>query len=164
LNSDALISVTRTAAHDIQFADIMGMWKQFYVPSRRNAVWLVNQVSEVELYGITLTDYVPLYMPPGGISGNMYGTLMGRPVIAIEQTSDDVGTTGDIVLADLSQYLMIDKGGLNTASSLHIRFLYDEQVLRFTYRCDGHPIWDSALTAYGGNNTVSPFVVLSTNT
>lgn len=162
MNSDCLISVTRNTANDIVFTDIMGMWKQFPVQSRGKAVWLVNQVSEVELYGLTLTDYVPLYMPAGGLSGNMYGTLMGKPVIAIEQTADDVGTTGDIMLADLSQYVMIEKGGLQTASSLHIRFLYDEQVLRFTYRCDGMPWWTSAITSYGGNNTVSPFVVLST--
>ncbi|MDD5013732.1 MAG: phage major capsid protein [Atribacterota bacterium] len=162
MNSGALISVTRDTANDIKFADIMGMWKQFHAPSRKNAVWLINQVAEVELFGMTLTDYVPVYMPPGGISGGQYGTLLGRPVVAIEQTSDDVGTTGDIMLADLSQYLMIEKGGLESASSLHVRFLYDEQVFRFVYRCDGQPIWNTTLTTYGGNNTVSPFVVLST--
>jgi len=112
---------------------------------------------------MTLTDYVPVYLPAGGISGQPYGTIFGRPVIAIEQASDDVGTTGDIMLADLSQYLMIEKGSLETASSIHVRFLYDEQVFRFIYRCDGQPLWNSTLTAYGGNNTVSPFVVLTTN-
>ena len=164
MGSDALISVTRTAIHDIQFADIQGMWKQFNPRSKNKGVWCVNNVSEVKLWGLKLTDYVPLYMPPGGLSGAQYGTLLGRPVLNIEQTSDDVGTTGDIILADFSQYMMIDKGGIDTASSLHVRFLYDEQVLRFTYRCDGQPIWSSALTTYGGNNTVSPFVVLTTNT
>jgi HK97 family phage major capsid protein len=164
MNSDALISFTRTAIHDIQFADIQGMWKHFNPRSKSKGVWLVNNVSEVKLWGLKLTDYVPLYMPPGGLSGAQYGTLLGRPVINIEQTSDDVGTTGDIILADFSQYLMIDKGGINTASSLHVRFLYDEQVLRFTYRVDGQPIWNSAITTYGGNNTVSPFVVLTTST
>ena len=68
MNSDALISVTRNTANDIVFADIIGMWQQFYAPGRKNAVWLINQVAEAELYGMTLTDYVPVYMPPGGIS------------------------------------------------------------------------------------------------
>jgi len=163
MNSGCKIAVSRTTANDIKFEDIVGMWKRFYAPSRNNAVWLINQVAEAELYGMTLTDYVPVYMPAGGISGKPYGTLFGKPVLPIEQTSDDVGTTGDIMLADLSQYLMIEKGGLQTASSIHVKFLYDEQVLRFTYRCDGQPIWSSALTTYGGNNSVSPFVVLSTS-
>ena len=138
------------------------MWKQFYAPSRNNAVWLINQVEEAELYGMTLTDYVPVYMPAGGLSGKPFGTLMGKPVIPIEQTSDDVGTTGDIMLADLSQYLMIEKGGLQTASSLHVRFLYDEQVFRFIYRADGQPMWEAPLTPYKGSNTLSPFVTLAT--
>ena len=127
----------------------------------RNAVWLINQVAEPELWDLTIGNQ-PVYMPAGGLSGGQYGTLLGRPVITIEQTADDVGTTGDLMLADLSQYLMISKGGLETASSLHVQFLYDEQVFRFIYRCDGQPAWNSTLTAFGGNNTVSPFVVLST--
>jgi len=61
----------------------------------------------------------------------------------------------------MSQYLMIDKGALQTASSIHIRFLYDENVFRFTYRCDGQPIWNAPLTRFKGS-TVSPFVGLST--
>lgn len=36
-----------------------------------------------------------------------------------------VGEVGDIIIADKSQYLLIDKGGINAASSIHVRFLYD---------------------------------------
>lgn len=31
-------------------------------------------------------------------------------------------TSGDIILADLSQYILIDKGGLQSASSIHVKF------------------------------------------
>ena len=166
MTSPCLISVTRSGANTIAMSDVTGMWARFPASSRGKAVWLINQVVEEYLWNMTVADagYVPVYTPPGGLSGNQYGTILGRDVIAIEQASDDCGTTGDIMLADLSQYLMIEKGGLNAASSLHVRFLYDEQVFRFTYRCDGQPTWNSALTTYGGNNSVSPFVVLTTNT
>ena len=43
-------------------------------------------------------------MPPGGLSGQPYGTLLGRPVIPIEQCST-LGTVGDIILADLKQFI-----------------------------------------------------------
>ncbi|MBU1623385.1 MAG: phage major capsid protein, partial [Nanoarchaeota archaeon] len=95
----------------------------------------------------------------GGISGAPYGTLFGRPVIAIEQ-ADTVGDLGDVMLLDLSQYLMIDKGGLQAASSLHVMFLYAEQVFRFIYRTDGQPAWNSSLTPANSSNTLSPFVLL----
>ena len=72
-----------------------------------------------------------------------------------------LGTTGDIILADFSQYLMIDKGGLQSASSIHVRFVYDETAFRFVYRVDGQPAWNAALTPYKGTNKLSPFVVLA---
>jgi HK97 family phage major capsid protein len=105
----------------------------------------------------------PVYMPPGGLSAAPYGTLMGRPVIPVEQCST-LGTVGDIVLADMSQYLLIDKGGIQSAVSMHVQFANDETVLRFVYRVDGQSLWSDDLTPYQGTNTVSPFVALASRT
>jgi HK97 family phage major capsid protein len=82
-------------------------------------------------------------------------------MVAIEQ-APTLGTVGDIVLADLNQYLLVDKGGVQTATSIHVAFLTDEQVLRFTYRVAGQPLWHSALTPFQGSGTLSPFVSLAT--
>jgi HK97 family phage major capsid protein len=73
-----------------------------------------------------------------------------------------MGTTGDIMLASLSQYQTIDKGGVQAASSIHVAFLTDQSVFRFVYRVDGAPMWHSALTPFKGSQTQSPFVVLAT--
>ena len=78
----------------------------------------------------------------------------------LEQCSA-AGDLGDIILLDPTQYLLIDKGGINAASSIHVRFLYDENVFRFIYRVDGQPIWNKPLTPYKGSATVSPFVTLA---
>jgi HK97 family phage major capsid protein len=94
------------------------------------------------------------------MSNAPYSTLLGRPVLTLEQCSE-IGEVGDIMLVDLSQYLMIDKGGLSATSSIHVRFLYDESVFRFIYRCDGQPVWDKALKPYKGEATVSPFIALA---
>ena len=63
---------------------------------------------------------------------------------------------------DLSQYLMIEKGGIQSAASIHVQFLTDETVFRFVLRTDGEPVWNSAVTPFTGTNTLSPFVVLDT--
>ena len=63
-------------------------------------------------------------------------------------------------IIDLVQTL-IDKGGMKAASSIHVRFLYDENVFRFIYRVDGKPIWNKPLTPYKGSASVSPFVTLA---
>jgi HK97 family phage major capsid protein len=102
----------------------------------------------------------PMWLPPNGLAGAPYGTLMGRPLYAIENCSA-VGTVGDIILADLGQYIMIDKGGPQFASSIHVKFIYDETTFRIVFRCDGQPAWNSALTPKDNSSTVGPFVTLA---
>ena len=152
------------AANTILYENIVNMYSRMFARSRGNAVWFINQDIEPQLFTMSLAvgvGGVPVYMPAGGASASPYGTLMGRPVIPIEHAST-LGTVGDITLADLSQYLMIDKGGIQSASSIDVRFVYDETAFRFVYRCDGQPMWDAALTPANGTNTLSPFVQLAT--
>jgi len=154
---------TSQAADTILFENIIKMWARLYAPCRPNAVWLISQDIEPQLFSMSLavgTGGIPVYMPAGGISGAPYGTLMGRQVLPIEQC-DNVGDVGDIILADLSQYIMIDKGGIKAASSIHVYFTTDQTAFRFVYRCDGQPWWRSALTPYNGGNSQSPFINLA---
>jgi len=67
-------------------------------------------------------------------------------------------------LASPSAYALITKGGIEAASSIHIKFDYDETAFRFVYRVDGQPYYNAAITAYDTVNTVSPFVALSAST
>jgi HK97 family phage major capsid protein len=167
LKSGALVTVAKESgqtAATVLPENLVKMWSRMWAKSRGNAVWFINQDVEPSLFTMGLQVGVggnAVYMPPGGLSAAPYGTLFGRPVIPIEQTST-IGTVGDIVLADLSQYRWIDKGAIKSASSIHVRFLYDEMTFRFTYRCDGQPSWQSALTPANGTNTLSPFVALAT--
>ena len=167
LNSGAVVTVakeTGQAAATVVYQNIVNMWSRMYSRSRQNAVWLINQDVEPQLYTMSLavgTGGAPVFLPPGGASGSPFSTLFGRPVIPVEYCST-LGTVGDIQLVDPSQYLMIDKGAIRSASSMHVRFEWEEMVLRFTYRVDGQSIWRSALTPKNGSNTQSPFVVLAT--
>jgi len=160
LNSDSLVKVEkeRDQKEKITVQNIVKMWSRMWSRSRTNSVWFVNPEIEPLLYTLTVGDK-PVYIPAGSMANSPYGKLLGRPVIALEQCSE-LGEVGDIILADMSQYLLIDKGGMNTASSIHVRFLYDEAVFRFIYRVDGQPIWNRALKPYKGDATVSPFVAL----
>ena len=164
--SDALVTIGKEsgqAAKTIVTQNILNMWSRCWGRSRQNSIWLINQDAEPQLAQMTInvgTGGIPVYMPATGLSEGGYSTLFGRPVIPIEQAST-VGNVGDISLVDLSQYLLIDKGGINSASSIHVRFLYDESVFRFIYRVDGQPIWKTALVPFKGTNSQSPFVTLA---
>lgn len=167
LASGCLVSVgkeTGQAAATIVAENVNKMWARMWAPSRRNAVWLYNQDCEPQLRLMQIpvgTGGVAVYVPPGGFSAAPYGTIFGRPCIPCEYAAT-LGTQGDIILADLSEYYMIEKGGIEAASSIHVNFVYDETVFRFVYRVDGQPAWNSALTPFKGTNTLSPFVVLDT--
>jgi HK97 family phage major capsid protein len=169
LASGSLITVTKQAgqaAATLNYQNVLDMWTRLHARSRPNAAWFIDQSVEPQLYTMSLavgTGGSPVYLPAGGASSSPYATLFGRPVIPVEYCAA-LGTVGDIGLFDLSQYLMIDKGGVETASSIHVRFIYDETVWRFVYRVDGQPIWNAALTPKSGAATQSPFIVLESRT
>lgn len=165
LNAKALVTVVKEgtqAAQTININNIVKMWSRLNARSQMNAEWYINQDIIPQLFTLSLTignAGVPVYMPSTGISGQPYATLFGRPVIPIEQCNT-LGSVGDIILADLSQYVMIDKGAIKADVSVHVRFIYDEQAFKFVYRVDGQPVWQDVLTPFKGSNTVSPFVTL----
>lgn len=172
LNANCLITInkeTGQASQTVVFENIKKMWGRMWPRSRGNSVWLVNVDVEQQLMGMSQvvgTGGVPVYLPPGaGTWGAAAGTpltggtLFGRPVVIVEHAAT-LGTTGDIILADFNQFLMIDKGDLQTATSVHVRFLTDEMTFRWIYRTDGQPWWKTALTPFQGTNTLSPFVVV----
>ena len=164
LNAPCLVTVTAETgqgASTIVAENIIKMWASRF---GTNYVWLINQNIEPQLYTMALavgSGGIPVYMPAGGLSGAPYGTLFGKPVLPCEQAAS-LGTAGDIILADLSQYVMISKGNMQSASSIHVNFQTDQTAFRFVYRCDGQPMWDTYLTPYKGSTSYqSPFVCLS---
>jgi len=164
LNSDALVTVAKEggqAAKSILAENIINMYSRCSSESKAN--WYINRDVLPQLFTMSLpvgTGGAPIFMPAGGISGSPYNTLLGRSIIPMEQCST-LGTVGDIIFADFGEYIWSDKGDIDAAASIHVRFLYDEQVFRFIYRCEGQPGWKSALTPYKGTNTISPFVALA---
>jgi HK97 family phage major capsid protein len=167
MNANALVSVAKEngqAAATIKAENIMKMYSRMHARSLNNAVWYINQDCWPQIFQLHLaigTGGVPLFIPAGGIPNSPAGTILNRPIVPIEHCQT-LGTTGDIIFADLSKYILATKGAMQTAESIHVRFIYDESVLRFVYRLDGQPEWNVALTPFKGNNTQSPYVALAT--
>lgn len=166
LASPALVSVAAEALQGdtVVAENIVHMWARRWAPG--NYVWLVNQEVEQWLQMMDLPAGGAgqlVYVPQGGFSAAPYGTLLGRPVL-VSEYCQEIGTAGDIILADLSQYFLATKGGIQEAMSIHVHFIYDESVFRFVMRVDGQPSWSSALTPFEATaaTTHSPFVALAT--
>ena len=110
--------------------------------------------------GTAANGATTLFTPPGRLEGAPFGAIYGRPIVPVEYASA-VGTVGDFVLADLSDYLFAQKGGMKFAQSMHVEFLKDKQTLRFIERVDGQPRTRVPMTPLNGSVTVSPYVALA---
>ena len=169
LNAACLVTQakeTGQAAATIVKENIDNMWARMWGTGVGNAVWHINQACYPKLFAMTAsvgTGGIPVFLPPGGLSASPYGTLMGRPIVPLEQCQAP-GTKGDIYFCDWSQMLYADKGGMQAASSIHVKFINDETTFRFVYRCDAQPAWASALTPFKGGSTATtgPFIALAT--
>jgi HK97 family phage major capsid protein len=148
---------TFTASNAVQ------MWARLWARSMGSAKWYMQQDVLPQLLqmsvGVSTAGGQVVFMPPGGLSGAPYGTLLGREIVFTEYASA-LSTEGDVLLADLSQYTLVDKNGVQAASSVHVAFNTDEMVFRVTYRVDGKPMWYVPLTPAKGV-TKSPFITLA---
>ncbi|KKM69178.1 hypothetical protein LCGC14_1453490 [marine sediment metagenome] len=167
-SNPSIISVAKETGQDadtIVFENIIKMWSRLYPAGQAKAIWVANINTFPQLATMNMSvgsGGVPVYLPAGGVSGAPFATLMGRPLIFTEKMAT-VGDLYDIGLADFSQYIIGEKGGLNFATSMHVRFVTDEMAFRFVMRYDGQPWWLATLTPKAGS-TLSPFITLAERT
>jgi HK97 family phage major capsid protein len=144
--------------------NVLNMYARLYAPLRRNALWLINQDVEPQLQTMVMpgtTPAIPAYLPPGGLSQKPYGTLLGLPVMPLE-ACQALGTLGDILLVDPTQYLLALKGsGIKSDVSIHLYFDTGHTAFRFEMRVGGQSYWPAAIARAHGSNTLSPVIGLS---
>jgi HK97 family phage major capsid protein len=164
LNAPCLVSVSKEtgqAAKTIVKENIDKMRARTYRYSR--AIWLANHdtlpqlASLVQIVGVGGTP-VPYFTVSA--DGTQF-LLAGRPIYFTE-FAETVGTKGDLILGNWSEYIDALYQPLESAESIHVRFVEHERTLKFWLRNDGQPWWKSALTPRKSADTLSPFVVLAT--
>jgi len=152
---------TGQAAKTIIAQNVIKMFARFN-GNINNALWIINGDTLPQICTMSIiigASGVLVYNPPNGFAEAPYGTLFGIPIMPMEQC-ETVGTYGDIMLIDMGQYIMSDKASLKIASSMHVRFEYNEMAYRFTYRADGQPERKAPLSPFKGADTLSAFVAL----
>jgi HK97 family phage major capsid protein len=172
LNAPCTVQVSKISsqvAATIHARNIVAMWARLPAASQRNAVWLLNQDCLPQIYqlGFPVTDGTTtnvgagaLYMGPGQMqNGGLSGTILGRPIVVTE-ACPALGTTGDIILADLSKYLAVLKGALRSDTSIHLWFDQNVTAFRFVMRMNGQPWLSAAIARKSGSNTLSHFIRL----
>ncbi len=163
---------TSQVAATIVAENVLKMWSRLMPASRSRAVWLAHTDCDVQLMQMNIkvknvagTENVggvgTPWMPPNGLSGSPYATLLGRPIIPVESCAA-LGTVGDLILADLSQYIAITKGGIKADQSMHFWFDQNTRAFRFVMRVGGQPWLSTAVARKNGSSTLGHFVTLAT--
>lgn len=125
-----------------------------------NSIWVANSTAIPQLAQLTIAvgaggSHIPVMT---GRDGSF--EILTRPVVFTEKVPT-LGTVGDIILADFSQYIVGLRSDFSLAKSQHVYFASDQAAYRGLLRCDGQQKLNSPITpAYG--DTLSPFVTLAT--
>ncbi len=160
LNSSALITVAKEsgqAAATIVKANINAMHARLPVASRKTAVWLVHTDTEPQLEKLNDSGDPNIHTAPA--NGEWFARLKGCPVIPTDY-NPALGTSGDIILADLSAYLIGEREP-EIISSIHVKYIESETAFRFTFRFDGQPGWLTPVQRRNSSVTESPFITLA---
>ena len=167
LNSTAIVTVAKEGtqpADTVWYENIVNMWVRMAPQCRARGIWLVSPQVETQLLKLAFVagaaSPVPAYMPAGGLSGEPFGTLMGRPVIPVQDASA-LGDKGDIMFVDLTQYMVATHGQLRTDSSIHFFFNQDATAIRFVLRLAGQPMWSAPIQQKNSPDALSCFVTLA---
>lgn len=166
LQSGSLIAVPKAPAQvagTINYENIVEMWSSMHAPGQSNAIWIAHpQISKQLMlmkFPSELTG-IPVYLPPSGAAGSPYSKLFGRDIITTE-ACPIAGSKGDIILADMKQYMTVQKtSGLRADTSIHLFFDFDVMAFRFILRFGGKSWWDAPITGKAASVKYSPFIAI----
>ena len=172
VNAPATVSVAKDSgqiAATVTPTNLAGMISRLAPGSFAKAVWLAHPSVLASLFVMaSLVKNVAGTENVGGFGPNWFtvnadGTmsLLGRPLI-VSDRCQQLGTVGDLIVADLSQYLVGIRGEARLAVDNSVGFKSDEIYFRLTMRVDGQPLLGAAITPRNGTSTLSPFVTLAT--
>jgi HK97 family phage major capsid protein len=157
LNSPATVEVSRNTATSFKWADVANMMGKFRFDGWSRSLWVINASLMPDV--ITMADDGNNRIFTGGNpTEGIPGNLLGIPVVFSSKTPT-AGNKGDVMLLDLSYYLVKQGSGPLIMASEHPLIKQDKTVIVFHNFVDGASWLKAPLPARDGN-TYSPFVVL----
>lgn len=166
VNSNAVVQVSKDsgqAASTLTIFNVANMRSQLpNTASYGSAVWLIHPTVMGALLTLNSSGvpyYMPQSQPRGALQQAPVDILFGRPIV-YSQHAAVFSSAGDVQLLDLSYYQTITKGGMQTATSMHLYFDADATAFRTTFRVDGKPKISASISQASGATKLSPFLKL----
>jgi HK97 family phage major capsid protein len=156
VNSPATISVAKDVsqtAGTVTVGNVAKLWTQSHGPSRANMVFYAQEDADPDTLAASTVSAVTSWTAPQASAA-----VKGRPWLPLENCQP-LGTPGDVVLGDWSQYALLYHG-MRKSISMHFHFDRGEHMLRYVWRCDGQCLWQSPLTPPHSTIPKSPFLII----
>lgn len=158
LNSAVALPITTVTNNVFAYADGLNMIAKFWSVNPMSCCWIFHPSLWPDLGVMESTSG-----GPGAFQTNL-SAAFGKTFLGYEmaqsQFSPQANNAGDMILADLSMYLMFVRQELAIDFSEHVGFLSGKDTWRFYQRNDGKPWLKSPITLGDpqGSYQVSPFV------
>lgn len=153
LNAPSLITVAKEvgqAASTIVYTNLAKMFSRLHPSCLTRSTWICNsglipQLLELSIPIGTAGSHVPVLTE----SADGF-KILTRPVVFTEK-ANALGSLGDIILSDISQYSIGMRQELMTDRSNAPGFMEDVETYRTTLRVDGQPTWSKVFTPLHGD-------------
>lgn len=158
----AVAKETGQSATTFTYGNALQMRSQCWGYQR--AVWVANHDTLPQIMQMSQavgTGGIPVFQPGtrlGLVDNDVAGILLGRPLVFSEYCQP-LGSQGDVLLVNPTEYLEGTYQAMQSAESIHVRFVNNERVFKFWIRNAGQPWWKSDLTPAYSTKHLSPFVV-----
>ena len=150
INAGCKVTTTRNTTSHFKINDAQNMMASLYAAGEE-PVWLMTRAAGTDL--VSFTGWIP----NGPLI--LYGSEI---LVTLKQPA--LGTAGDVIYADLSFYVIGDRGEvlIDVSHDEPTAFKNNQDAWRIVERVDGQPMLNAPITIPdGGTSTVSPFVVLT---
>ena len=161
LNDPALIVVNKEgtqAAGSIIYENVTKMFARLHPSCLPNSIWVANATTIPQLLGMQIvvknvagSENVGGSAVPVVSQVNGKFTLLTRPLIFTEKLPA-LGTQGDILLADFSQYAIGMRKEVSLERSIYPGWTTDESAYRTIMRVDGQGRWNKAFVPKNGSS------------
>ncbi len=159
----------RTSPNAFKLADAAAMFAHLNWRSWGSSCWIMHQSvlpQLIQMFANGSSGDRLVWLSPmgsdvvgGAVAKFPMVFLNGLPIFFTEKVPK-LGTKGDVMLCDLSQYIVGNRLDIQIDVSPHVLFKYNQMAWRVVLRTDGKPWLNSVITdAAGWVN--SPFIVLN---
>lgn len=162
LNDPALVVVAKEsaqAADTISYPNLAKMYGRMHPACIGNSVWVVNPTCIPQLLQLVQVIGTGGESKPVLNESNGTMSMLGRPILLTSKLPV-LGDQGDILLVDLSQYIIGESPEIRVAISSEVKFQTDETAFKATYRADGQGKWEGSFQPRNGD-TLSWCVTLA---